>query len=111
MDEFFRRMAEELAPLVAQHMGAPASWIDQKDSPLGRNRHCAAVKRMVAEGKDGAAIVGRRCLLTPAALKDEMQRRMIHPKPPVKADPPVPKSEEDVMCDELRARVRSAGGY
>jgi hypothetical protein len=49
------------------------AWIDQASSPLGPRRHCAAVRRRIGQGMDGAAIVGgRRHLLSGEALADEM---------------------------------------
>lgn len=53
--------------------GAPrVEWIDQKASPLGRRRHINAVRRLVAEGADGARIIGRKYLLTAEALEAEL---------------------------------------
>lgn len=46
---------------------------DQVASPLGRRRHIAAVRGRVARGDAGAAIVGRRHLLTRDALAAELQ--------------------------------------
>lgn len=46
--------------------------VDQRRSPLGRRRHCAAVRRRVLAGDEGAAIVGRHFLLSHQALRDEL---------------------------------------
>jgi hypothetical protein len=46
--------------------------VDQRGSPLGRNRHCAAVRRRIDEGKPGAWIVGRKYLLSVEALREEL---------------------------------------
>lgn len=46
--------------------------IDQVRSPLGRRKHCSAVRARIARGAPGAAIVGRRHLLTRAALDEEL---------------------------------------
>lgn len=47
-------------------------WIDQDQSgALGPRRHCAAVRRRMGEGKPGAARIGRRYLLSPAAFAEE----------------------------------------
>lgn len=48
-------------------------YIDQKGSPLGPKRHCRAVRRLVSEGNEGAAIVGRRFLLSKSAIKEELR--------------------------------------
>ena len=50
----------------------PKDMIDQHASPLGPRRHCAAVQKLVAQGKPGASIVGRRHLLSPEALEVEL---------------------------------------
>lgn len=46
--------------------------VDQHRSPLGNRRHCTAVQRLVAAGKPGASIVGRKHFLTPEALQAEL---------------------------------------
>ena len=46
--------------------------VDQHKSPLGNRRHRAAVQRLVAAGKPGACIVGRKHFLTPEALQAEL---------------------------------------
>lgn len=51
-----------------------ADWIDQHSSPLGPRRHCAAVRKRVQSGDEGAAIVGRRLLLSHEALAAELAR-------------------------------------
>ncbi len=64
-------------------------WIAQQDehgrpSPLGRRNHCAAVRRRKAEGLDGAEIVGKRYLLSPEALQEELARRTARAGEPAK---------------------------
>jgi hypothetical protein len=73
LEEFLQRLAEELAPRIKAEREKSSVWVSQKDSPLGRNRHCAAVKRRISEGLEGAALIGRKCLLTADALREEMQ--------------------------------------
>lgn len=72
---FLDALAERVAALVTERLlsGAPG-MTDQAASPLGRRRHCAAVKRRVASGKPGAALVGRRHLLSAEALAEELSR-------------------------------------
>lgn len=48
--------------------------VDQRQSPLGRRRHCAAVRRLVAEGDGRVAIVGKKHLMTRAVLTEELSR-------------------------------------
>lgn len=76
--------ARELAQafrLVADWFDAQASnetqpaaveWVGQKGSPLGARRHIAAVRRRVAAGEPGAAVVGRSYRLTRDALNAEL---------------------------------------
>lgn len=71
-------LLEVLADAVAERViaklmtGQREDWIDQGRSALGRRKHCARVRARMASGKAGAAIVGRRHLLTRAALDEEM---------------------------------------
>lgn len=68
-------LAHRVAAIVVQRLrDAPAGMIDQSASPLGARRHCAAVKRRLARGEAGAAKVGRRYLLSPEALSEELGR-------------------------------------
>lgn len=75
LDSLLDEMADRIAARLhaRQHDVAPG-MIEQVSSPLGRRRHCAAVRRRVAEGKPGASIVGRRYLLSTEALQDELAR-------------------------------------
>jgi hypothetical protein len=52
--------------------GTRADMVDQAMSPLGRRRHIAACRSRVARGEAGAAIVGRRHLLSRDALRAEL---------------------------------------
>lgn len=100
MDEFFDRLATALAPLVTQDPGS--TWIDQSCSPLGRNRHCAIVRRRIDEAQPGtdcgAYRIGRRHLLSVAALREEMRRLAI---PLRKTEAPEPDH-----AAQLRAKLR-----
>jgi len=75
LDALLVALAERVAALVAERLlaGQPG-LIDQASSPLGRRRHCTAVKRRLASGAGGAARVGRRHLLSPDALAEELGR-------------------------------------
>lgn len=73
-DGFFDELVARVADGVAERLRAGESkMIGQAASPLGSRRHCGAVKRRMAQGKPGAAIVGRRHLLSAEALADELQ--------------------------------------
>lgn len=94
-------IAEAIAERVAARLlaGERPGWIDQAASPLGRRRHCAAVRRRVAAGEPGAAILGRRHVLTAEALGEEMRVG----KPKAK-----PTGTQDVRA-ELERELRLVG--
>ena len=46
--------------------------VAQDESPLGARRHCGAVRKLVAKGVPGAAIVGRRYLLSREHVDQEL---------------------------------------
>jgi len=94
-----RAAAAACDALVAEASADRAEWIDQRQSPLGPRRHCRAVRRLVTEGSREAAIVGRRQLLSQAALTAELAR-------------PVTKQTvtKPSVADELRAELRLVGG-
>lgn len=75
LDEILDELAQRVAAVVVERLrGGDPGMIDQSSSPMGRRRHCTAVKRRVARGEPGAAIVGRRHLLSPEALSEELGR-------------------------------------
>jgi len=72
--EVLEAAARRARELAAEERAERRDWLDQRQSPLGPKRHCAAVKRLVAAGDPGAALVGRRHLLSAAALAQELGR-------------------------------------
>lgn len=69
-------LVERIATAVAEKLrGGAAGFIDQSSSPLGARRHCAAVRRRIGRGETGAAVVGRRHLLSADALAQELGER------------------------------------
>jgi hypothetical protein len=74
---------EDLEAIVARavrralNSAADDGLISQAGSPLGSRRHCNAVRRRLASGAHGAAKVGRRYLLTPDALAEELSRTSV----------------------------------
>lgn len=92
---FVDQMTEVIATRIVSKLGGRNAWIDQHGdplydkSPLGRNRHCAAVRRRVRElppDQWECAIVGRRHIMSPVALSQELGRLMI-PREPAKVSP------------------------
>ncbi len=95
-----RAQADEWERIAAEERQQRSDWPDQQTSPLGRKRHCAAVRRLIAEGSPGAAKVGRRHLLSPEELAAELQR----------VSRTRAKSEKAAsVADELRAELRLVG--
>jgi hypothetical protein len=71
-------LAKALAPALARAIVAELrdgdGMVEQGASPLGARRHRAAVRRRVAAGEGGAAVIGRRHLLSREALTEELER-------------------------------------
>lgn len=59
--------------LAAAEKAERGDWVDQRASALGSRRHCAAVRRRLAKGEPGAAVVGRRHLLSAESLAEELR--------------------------------------
>lgn len=101
-----RVVREELA--AARH--PVDSWRDQRDSPLGARNHCRAVRRRLeANPQDpGARILGKRFLLKPDALDEELERLGHKPekRPPRNAEKPSPEAE---ALTRVRRRLASIG--
>lgn len=74
LDELLRTFAAEVARAVVAELraGDAPGMVDQSASPLGRRRHIAAVRKRVNAGEPGAAIVGRRHLLSREAVEAEL---------------------------------------
>jgi len=68
---FARLVAQEV---VRELRSGPSDLISQAVSPLGKRRHCAAVRARVNRGDPGGAIVGRVFYLTPEALREELAK-------------------------------------
>ncbi len=77
IDARLERIEARLAKCAAEPL--PGALVDQSRSPLGRRRHCAAVRRMVAEGDARAAVIGRKHLMTEDALRAELSRVSLAP--------------------------------
>lgn len=101
-------LLDELADAVARRVldglraGADPQWVDQHRSALGPRRHAAAVRRRVGAGEAGAAIVGRRLLLTPAALAEEL-------KPKRRARKATPAEDTAALAAELGLKLVAGG--
>ena len=84
-------------------------WVDQGSSPLGRRRHCAAVRRLVATGSPGAAVIGRRYLLSPNAVDAELARASQPRHPANSSTATAGSSVRTELERELRAVGASSG--
>ena len=94
-----RAAAAECDAIAAEASAERTDWIDQRQSPLGPRRHCRAVAARIASGSPGAVVVGRRQLLSQAALAEDLARGASK-KQPAKAS----------IADELRSELRLVGG-
>ena len=83
LNQLLDELAERLAARVVERLRAvEPGMVEQGASPLGTRRHCAAVRRRLDHGEPGAAIVGRRHLLSAAALAQELGRTSaLRPRP------------------------------
>jgi hypothetical protein len=110
VDKLVETARDVIREVVRESAASELKLIDQRGSPLGRNRHCAAVKRRVFEGKEGAWVVGRRCLLSAQALREELddlgRRGSVHRDN--KPDKPSPRSAREKLEHKLRL-LRTAG--
>lgn len=74
IDTIIDQLADRVADRVVERLRGSADMIDQTASPLGNRRHCRAVQARIARGEPGAAIVGRRHLMSREAMDDELGR-------------------------------------
>jgi hypothetical protein len=67
-----RAAADEADRIAEEQRDDRRDWIPQASSPLGPRRHVRIVRRRLAAGEDGAALIGRQALLSPEALEEEI---------------------------------------
>lgn len=105
LDVLLDALVQRLAVAVARELraGAPPDWTDQARSPLGARRHCRIVRALVARGEPGAAIVGRRHLLSPIAIHDALSSGG-------KASRAKPGKPAGGVADELRRELALVKG-
>ena len=102
---FFEALADAVAERVVRRLTAEtATWTDQTRSPLGRKRHCLAVRRRIDQCEGGAHVVGRKHLLSKDALAAELQDLSTR-KRPSRAKP----VDDDIAPMLARYGVRRAG--
>lgn len=106
---------ETLARLVAQEVirelrSGPSDLVSQATSPLGKRRHCAAVRARVARGDSSGCVVGRTHYLTPDALREELARSKAPKRKAAKAraSQATPHDELADLREELGLQRRSA---
>lgn len=100
-------LARVLAPMVAQEVvralrSGPSDLISQAASPLGKRRHCAAVRARVGRGDSSGCVVGRTHYLTPEALSQELAACKA-PKRRAKGQTPIVAARDDLA--DLRAEL------
>ena len=69
-----RAAADECDAIAAEASAERSEMVDQRRSVLGNRRHVRIVQQLVGEGSSEAAIVGRRHLLTQAAITAELAK-------------------------------------
>jgi hypothetical protein len=92
--------------VVRELRSGPADLVSQATSPLGKRRHCSAVRTRVARGDSSACVVGRAHYLTPEALRDELARCKA-PKRKTAATQPAPLDELASLRTELGLERRA----
>lgn len=112
-DDALEVLGNAIGDRVAAKIQNSSTYISQRESPLGRYRHCAAVRRRIAELPEAeweCAIVGRFHYLTPEGLRQELVRLAISKGP---AKPRLPEVTAAVQHDagtKLLAKLRRLGG-
>lgn len=100
----FEPYLDAIADRIAARMNAGRErMVNQGNSDLGPRKHRAAVKRRLANDEGGAGISpdGRRFLLTPEAVREELAGKSGRAKPKGAAAKP---SEADAKPAKSRAR-------
>ncbi len=100
-----RSAAAECEAIAAEETHDRIDWIDQSKSPLGPRRHCRVVKALVSAGQPGAAIVGRRRLLSPQGLAQALRSTSSHGANGSESD-----DEQDEVADLKRELQLVRGG-
>jgi hypothetical protein len=88
------------AEVVRELRSGPSDLVSQAASPLGKRRHCAAVRARVSRGDPGGCVVGRTYYLTPAALQEELAKGKAPKRRVARAKTPA-RDEFAELCDEL----------
>jgi hypothetical protein len=108
LNDLLDDLADRLAARVAERLrGGEPGMVEQTGSPLGNRRHCSAVKRRLQRGEPGAAIVGRRHLLAPEALSEELARASHRDK----VNDTAPGNVRAELESELRLLRRKRASY
>lgn len=72
----FRAAADECDRVAAEQRQEVGGWVSQQGpSPFPPRLHCSVTRARLRRGEPGAAIIGRRHLLSAEALTEELQRR------------------------------------
>lgn len=66
--------ATELERQASELESRGADMVDHRNSQLGARRQCEIVRRRIERGQGGAAIVGRRHLLSREAITEELEK-------------------------------------
>lgn len=69
-----RAAADEADAIARESAQDRREWVSQSESPIGRRKHIQAVRRRMQVGLGGAGQSGRRYLLSPEAIAEELGR-------------------------------------
>lgn len=92
-----RAAAAECDVIARESAEDRALWVSQAESPLGPRRHIAACRARLRDGIDGAGKAGRRYLLSPTAIAEELGRT-------------AETSPSTDPASDLESRLRLVGG-
>ncbi len=74
LSRILRAAADECDAIARESAQDRREWVCQADSPLGPRRHIQAVRRRLSAGNEGAGQSGRKYLLSPEAIAEELGR-------------------------------------
>ena len=100
-DRFRKRLRAIAREVYGQEALARRGWLDQSESDLKPRKHIEAVRRRMADGLPGAKQDGRRYLLSPEAISEELGKK--HPMKKTQAD-----GESDPVAELDKALARAA---
>lgn len=103
LEEINAKLDQVLVRLAKCEAPAVSGWVWPRQSPLGPKAHCAAARKLVAEGDPRAYVKGKRHLISPEAVQELMLAKMGESKPANSTS-----AEDDVFYRDLMKEVRGS---